>query len=151
MSPPPNAQEPEEAYLARPNDWKPDKRRVYNYRKIIFRNPPYLASPAHSVEKALKMAFALSSKGGTEDRNLWIEFLNEISNFQIINITELPTKEKTAILLNLYHLMVLHGMIILGPPSAWSSWPSFYNTVVYLFNFDTISISEMEYNVIRYL
>ena len=29
----------DEAYLARPVEWKLDKRRIYNYRRIMFRGP----------------------------------------------------------------------------------------------------------------
>lgn len=44
---------------------------------------------------------------------------------------------------------MLHGNLVLGPPTAWSSWPSFFNSLTYLVNFETISIAELEHNIIR--
>ena len=89
----------DEAYLARPIDWRTDKRRVYNYRRIYFRPPVEVRSIASVVETCLLLAFQLSGKEAREQT--WIEFLDAISLLQVLNLTELPEKSRTAVLLNL--------------------------------------------------
>ena len=41
-----------------------------------------------------------------EDISLWVEFLDELSVLQIVNVCALPEKERAVFLLNLYHAMV---------------------------------------------
>lgn len=106
--------EMDEAYLARPMDWRLDKRRVYNYRRIMFRLPAKPKDPAGLVESCLLLAFELSANQGNETK--WIEFLDAISHLQMMNLTELSERDRTAVLLNIYHVMVLHGNLVLGPP-----------------------------------
>ena len=137
----------DEAYLARPVEWRFDKRRIYNYRRIIFRVPnENKMLPSLLVERTLSLAFEVTNRA-SQDK--WIEFLDSVSLLQIVNVTGLVEKERTAILLNLYHIMVLHGNIVRGPPVAWGAWPSFFNSVSYVFNYETISIADLEYNILR--
>ena len=137
----------DEAYLARPVEWKNDKRRIYNYRRIIFRVPKEnKVLPSLLVEKTLSLAFEVTNRA-SQDK--WIEFLDSVSLLQIVNVTGMEEKERTAVLLNLYHIMVLHGNIVRGPPVAWGAWPSFFNSVSYVFNYETMSIADLEYNILR--
>jgi len=73
----------DDAYLARPVDWKLDKRRVYNYRRIQFRLPIEHASPVELVEHCLQLAFGLAGNALKESK--WIEFLDSISLLQVIS------------------------------------------------------------------
>jgi hypothetical protein len=146
------------AYLPLAGAWKLDKRRIFNYRSIIF-NPNGIADnlkklhPCELCERILTMAFdlSLSNNEGTFDISLWILFMNEISILQVINISSLKEGERAAFLLNLYHIIVLHGSLVIGPPPSWSSWKSFFNTITYTFAFDIISLVEIEHNMLRYL
>ena len=52
----------------------------------------------------------------------WIDFLNQLSYIQYINITTLNECEKTALLLNLYHVMIIHVSLIIGPPASWARY-----------------------------
>ena len=52
----------------------------------------------------------------------WIDFLNQLSYIQYINITTLNEIEKTALLLNLYHIMIIHVSLIIGPPASWARY-----------------------------
>ena len=80
----------------------------------------------------------------------WVKFLDEISLLQTINLSKLTEKERAAFMLNLYHAMVLHGCVVIGPPAAWNTWNYFFNNITYLVSYEVVSIAEMEYNIIRY-
>lgn len=97
-------------------------------------------------------AFVLSEiteRTRENDPRLWIEFSNEISILQIIDVSKLTETEKVAFFLNLYHIMLLHGIIVLGLPLAWVNWQSFFNTVTYIIDCDIVSIAELEQNILR--
>jgi len=80
---------------------------------------------------------------------LWIGFIDELSMLQTVNVGSMKPREKFCFMLNLYHTMVLHGCFILGPPTSWTTWNSFFSTVTYLVGYDVISILELEHNVLR--
>ena len=152
----PSFNEIEEAYLAKPSTWKLDKRRIFNYRTIMF-TPSSIPRSYHEmhpnrlIETILEKAFILSHSvsHGTSDTAQWISFMDMISVLQCVDISMLNETEKMAFLLNLYHVMILHGMIILGPPPSWNTWFAFFNTVTYLFSFEIVSISDVEHNLLR--
>jgi len=147
--------EPAEAYIARPTCWKLDKKRIFNYRRIIF-SPKCIpvkyqsSSPNEIIEDILASAFALSVAESTSSAEAldWVKFLDDITVVQTLNFSKLNEKDKIAFLLNIYHLMVVHASLILGPPLSWASWQGFFNSS-YLLAFDIISISEVEYNLLR--
>jgi hypothetical protein len=147
----------EEAYIGRPCDWKLEKRRIFNYRRIFF-NPMGVPerirnmSCSKLVEGILMKAFILSEiteKTRASDPSIWIDFSDEISALQVIDFSLLQDKERVAFFLNIYHVMVLHGIIVLGPPLAWVNWQSFFNSVTYIIDSDIISIAELEQNILR--
>lgn len=151
----PNFMESSDLLFGRPTCYKFDRRRIYNFRRIIFSMttlPSSLQSltPNQLVENALDKAFELVASNATSDNTstLWVEFMDLISSFQCLDLFSLNEKEKIALLLNLYHVMVLHGFLLLGPP-VQSSWVSFFNTVSYVISFDVCSINELEHNGLR--
>jgi hypothetical protein len=156
--------EHENFFLARPPCWRLDKRRVLNFRRIVFvpsglsaelksriSNPCLLVESI--LQKALKLSIVVSDQTqgsfSTEDVALWITFLDETCLLQTLDISILSEKERAVLLLNLFHIMVIHGSLVIGPPPAWSSWPSFFNNITYLLCFDIVSIAEMEHNLLR--
>jgi hypothetical protein len=139
-------------YYAKTPSWKLGTKRIMNFRSIIFTSeglPERLreVSPCELVEMILHKAFQISQD--TESVSKWISFMNDVSALQTIDIYDLTETEKAAMYLNLFHTMVLHGMLIFGPPTSWASWPSFFNTVSYIFAFDIVSIAELEHNILR--
>ena len=176
--------EPDIPYLAMPSCWKVERRRVLNYRRIIFRHPSVnrgegdqdgihqggqeqwptpgknegtsdiLRScmgmgPCAVVELLLKQALELSYHKGREDPRLWISFMDTLSFLQVLSLEGLDNSKRSALLLNLYHVMVLHGNIVFHPPRAKNNWSKFFNTVAYLIGFDLVSAFELEHNVLR--
>ncbi len=156
----PRFAEQEDAYSAKPSTWKLEKKRIHNYRCIIF-DPAYLPRrfrdmhPCKLVESALEKCFLLSSHGLIENTNnpndvvTWINFMDEISLLQTVDLSILTDAEKICFLLNLYHLMVLNAMLILGPPPSFSMWQTFFNNFTYILAYDIVSIAELEHNILR--
>lgn len=156
----PRFAEQEDAYSAKPSTWKLERKRIHNYRCIIF-DPAYLprrlrdVHPCKLVESALEKCFLLSSHGLIESANhpsdvvTWINFMDEISLLQTVDLSILTDAEKICFLLNLYHLMVLNAMLIFGPPPSFSMWQTFFNNFTYILAYDVVSIAELEYNILR--
>jgi hypothetical protein len=156
-------------YLARLPCWRLEKRRIFNSRRIMFTKGgvgavsaevrQLAATPvafiAHVLNRALKLSGAFTEQNtgafSTDDIVTWMTFLDEISVLQTLNVTPLTEKEKAVFYLNMYHVLVIHGSLVIGPPPAWSSWPSFFNNISYLFCFDIVSIAEVEHNLLRYV
>lgn len=153
-------------YFGKPFGWYLQSRRVFNYRRILFVNSNIINSSQHSkrinihesptklVEELLLKAIILSEiaeKHREANVSLWLEFCDHISLLQLVNVGKLSEQEKLSFFLNMYHLMILHGTIVLGPPMAWVNWQSFFNTVAYMVDGDIISIAELEQNVLRFV
>lgn len=149
-SPLPSVTETEDLFFGRPSGFKLDKKRtVFNYRRILFHTSKVPVNPVELVESILDKAFQLQSAEGTADEAQWVDFMDSLCLLQTINVATLTDAEKICVLLNLYHTMVLHGSLLLGPPASWSSWPSFFNHVSYMIGFDVLSINELEHNGLR--
>ena len=170
--------EPEgEAYLAKSACWKLDKKRIFNYRRIIF-NPAAIPSkysgmsPNAFIEAILANVLFLSNTDNSSSSSgqnssssnnnnstaactskshafQWVKFMDEISWLQCINVSKLSETERIAFFLNLYHVMVLHGSLVVGPPPAWNYWNAFFNNITYLFGYEIISIADIEFNILR--
>ena len=123
-------------------------------RHIFFRPtglPPALRelTPVQLAEGLLEKVFVLLQSDGTADAAQWIEFMTWVSALQAFDFVSLSGLEKVAAFLNVFHCMVIHGMLILGPPASWSRWPSFFNFFSYLISYDFVCISEFEHNILR--
>eukprot|EP01038_Epipyxis_sp_PR26KG_P007270 gene7270-9909_t len=138
----------ESTYVAKSACWRLDKKRLLNYRKIIFMYPEkYMPiHPCELVESILKTAFHLCE---SDDIYLWIRFLDEISYLQTLKLTLLSEKERLVFFLNLYHVMIIHGSLVFGTPLAWNTWNGFFNNITYLIGYEVVSIAEIEYNILR--
>lgn len=66
-----------------------------------------------------------------------------------MDLTKLSEKEKLTIFLNIYHIMILHGNLVLGAPQSWYNWPAYFNGISYIINLECITIAELEHCVLR--
>ena len=144
-----------DAYLAKSSCWRLDKKRIFNYRRIIF-NPAAMSSkyagisPNAFIESILANVLFLSNADSNKSNAFqWVKFMDEISWLQTINVSKLSENERVAFFLNLYHVMVLHGSLVVGPPPAWNYWNAFFNNITYLFGYEIISIADVEHNILR--
>ena len=151
------------AYLAKSGCWRLDKKRIFNYRRISF-NPTINSSftslksmmiyksmtPNSFIESVLSNILYISQPEiNTVTPSHWVHFMDKISWLQTMNISSLNEIEKTAFFLNLYHIMVIHGSLVIGSPPAWNHWNAFFNNICYLFSYEIISISDIEHNILR--
>lgn len=147
-------------YYARPSCWKLDsKRRVYNYRQILFRTVYENSSgtntkdfdPNNLVENILQHAFYLvkAIQHNTVNDIDWMKFWDDISLLQTIDLSNLNESQRMAFFLNLYHIMILHGSLLYGPPPVWNQWHAFFNHICYIVSFEVMSIAEIEYCILR--
>jgi hypothetical protein len=151
--------EMEDVFIARPACWKTDKRRVYNYRRIIFKSSLISTlsnhfqqeiNPNDLIESILTTIFFLCQSDHTRanDRE-WVKFWDDISLLQTIKLIGLTETQRLAFFLNLYHVMVLHACLMFGPPPAWNHWNAFFNNISYVVSFELVSIAELEYCILR--
>eukprot|EP00606_Chrysophyceae_sp_TOSAG23-5_P001196 GSChrysophyteH2.ASY1.ANO1.1381.1 assembled CDS len=153
---------PQLIFKSRMETWKLTKRRLYNCRRLLFSTadvpPPNelvesLLSKALNLADAWTMRSALDRDRGQEnDVELivqWMDFLDELGGLQVLNLQILNESERAAFFLNLYHVMVIHGALVLFPPQTSSNWQPFFHDVAYLVSFNVISIAEIEHNILR--
>lgn len=81
----------------------------------------------------------------------FIQFNDLISLLQVVDIFSLTDCEKLAFFLNLYHVMLLHGNLMLRFPrnDYRNYWPMFFNEVCYIVGFQILSLAEVEHSILR--
>jgi hypothetical protein len=79
----------------------------------------------------------------------WVRFWDELSLLQTVSLVGLSEPEKMTFFLNLYHVMVVHGSMVFGPPPTWSHWNAFYNHITYIVAGELVSIAEIEYCILK--
>ena len=57
--------------------------------------------------------------------------------------------ERLAFFLNLYHVMVMHAYLVLGPPDSSFKWVSYFGTISYQCADDVFSLTELEHCIVR--
>eukprot|EP00638_Chattonella_subsalsa_P003811 CAMPEP_0117740410 /NCGR_PEP_ID=MMETSP0947-20121206/4325_1 /TAXON_ID=44440 /ORGANISM="Chattonella subsalsa, Strain CCMP2191" /LENGTH=252 /DNA_ID=CAMNT_0005556519 /DNA_START=621 /DNA_END=1377 /DNA_ORIENTATION=+ len=104
----------EDNFLLKSSQWKMQNQQLLNCRKLCFLSTEdeKLEDPSAHLETLLEQAFKLSEASTTAEMIL---FLNGTCKLQDVDLTSLfqgyDLDEKVAFLLNLYHLMVLHGFM----------------------------------------
>lgn len=51
--------------------------------------------------------------------------------------------------MNLYHCLLLHAFLVVGPPNSVYKYSSFYNVYAYEAFGDIFTLSELEHNIIK--
>jgi len=139
-------------FFGHPSSLKLGKRRVFNYRRILFPSKLTLPedlvglSPNELIERALHDAFQLLDDNSNAP--LWVHFMDTVCALQVVDLSLLTVPEKISFLLNLYHTMVIHGVLLLGPPLL-ATWESFFDTVAYFVGYNVVTINELECNGLR--
>lgn len=109
------------------------------------------SATASSSTTATATATADSEHDADADETAWISFMDGIALLQSVNLgkMDLDSKETLCMFINLYHIMVLHGFLVVGLPKTASKWSGFFNTCSYEAFGDVFSIAELEHNIIR--
>lgn len=152
---------PQLIFKSRMEIWKlQKKKRLYNCRRVYFTTAGVdgACEVAEScLSKALKLAEIWTTRTHSlaaadskyELIMLWVDFLDELSCLQVVDIGKLSEAERACFFLNVYHTMVIHGSLVLFPPQTRSNWEPFFHDVAYLLSFNVLSIAEIEHNVIK--
>lgn len=140
---------PVDEFLSKSTMWSCQKRKLLNFRRYSFRTPR--SKPPEETlqlaERALAKVLALKPKGAN-DSDLR-EFLDCAASLKEADAHSLNEEEKCAFFLNVYHIMIMHSYIILGPPASGSEWISYFNNIAYQCSDDIFSLAELEHNIIR--
>jgi len=138
-----------EIYLARSYRWGPDgKRVVLNNRRLLRRPPvgPSAPPPCLLVARLLHMAL---NQGEHEDYASASAFLDGTVELQGVDLEGLTHDEKLAFWLNLYHCMLIHAFMIVGPPTSLRAWPHFFTRMCYEVGGTVVSLAEVEHCILR--
>ncbi|EKU23030.1 hypothetical protein NGA_2027300, partial [Nannochloropsis gaditana CCMP526] len=126
---------------------------ILNARRMSLDVPP----PATTEEvgpclstlsvKALKLVYDLSPDSGTERL---VSFLDLCSSFRVLplHLLDLASPEALVFFLNIYHTLLQHALLLLGPPSS-KDWSAFFTNVSYEMGNDVFSLTELEHCVLR--
>mmetsp|Transcript_10318 Transcript_10318/g.29006 ORF Transcript_10318/g.29006 Transcript_10318/m.29006 type:complete len:1103 (+) Transcript_10318:44-3352(+) len=135
------------------------QRRLLNNRKFAFtslgkiafddREGPDNIHPLTLVQSVLSKALRLPH--GLK-KSVLDDFLDSTAELKNANLAGLSEKERCAFYINLYHVMVIHGQLVFGPPTSTFGSNSFVNhfsMVAYEIGDDMCTLSELEHNIIR--
>ena len=136
---------PSKEFLHKSSMWNCKQRRILNCRTYFFRSN-YTLDPIGQVEDALIKA--LDPRQESEERNL-CSFLDSAAALKQVDVSTLTESERTAFFLNLYHVMIAHAFLVLGPPDSTFKWISYFNTIAYQCSDDIFSLTELEHNIVR--
>lgn len=88
----------------------------------------------------------------TQQKLLWIEFMNRACLLQAVNystVMNLSSAEVLAMLLNLYHTMLIHTCLVMGLPKKVFQWQKLFRTCCYEAFGDIFTLAELEHCIIR--
>eukprot|EP00536_Pseudo-nitzschia_multiseries_P005607 jgi/Psemu1/12964/gm1.12964_g len=142
-------EDPVQELLTKSSMWNCQKRKILNCRRYSFRTPRF-KTPKETLqlaERALAKVLSLKPKGAN-DSDLR-EFLDFAAALKQADAHSLNEEEKCAFFLNVYHIMIMHSYIILGPPVSGTEWVSYFNNIAYQCSDDIFSLAELEHNIIR--
>jgi len=145
--------DPREAFVLKSGQWRPASRIILNARRMSFdvaapaATAALSTSPSQLSEKALRLVYDLSPDSGTERL---VAFLDLCSSFRVLplHLLDFDSAEALAFFLNIYHTLLQHALLLLGPPSS-KDWSAFFASVSYELGTDVFSLTELEHCVLR--
>ena len=149
-------------YMHKSSLYSCKQRRLLNNRKLTFsslgkisfddREGPDNIHPLTLVQSVLLKALRLPLDRLGQSTGMLDDFLDAAADLKSANVVGLSEKERCAFYINLYHIMVIHGQLLFGPPTTTFGSNSFVNhfsVVAYEVGDDIFSLSELEHNIIR--
>jgi hypothetical protein len=81
----------------------------------------------------------------------WLEFLSGVCLLQRVDMraADLTPEQSLALYLNLYHCLLIHAQLAVGPPSSFFKWSGFFTTCSYEAFSDLISLAELEHCILK--
>jgi hypothetical protein len=138
---------PAEEYMHKSSVWNCKHRRILNCRRLSFRCQTG-GDALQLVETALTRALE-SSKDAFDDYGRRGAFLDSAAALKQASVDGLPEDARLTFFLNLYHVMIIHAFLVLGPPDSSLKWISYFNNIAYQVSDDIFSLTELEHCIIR--
>eukprot|EP00191_Tetraselmis_sp_GSL018_P018627 CAMPEP_0177591260 /NCGR_PEP_ID=MMETSP0419_2-20121207/7897_1 /TAXON_ID=582737 /ORGANISM="Tetraselmis sp., Strain GSL018" /LENGTH=724 /DNA_ID=CAMNT_0019081979 /DNA_START=126 /DNA_END=2300 /DNA_ORIENTATION=+ len=97
----------------------------------------------------------LTSRGSLVDyeslaeSNIFREFCSFTCELQSVDLSSLSFNDKVAFFINSFNALVLHGFVVLGPPTRLHQRLHFYNHVSYLCGGQEYSLNIIEHGILR--
>jgi hypothetical protein len=120
---------PAEEYMHKSSLWNCKHRRIMNCRRFSFRCQTS-GDALQLVEDALNRALE-SAKDSFDDFGRRGAFLDSAAALKQANVHSLPEDARLTFFLNLYHVMIMHAFLVLGPPDSSLKWISYFNNIAY--------------------
>lgn len=141
--------DPMHEFLHKSSMWDCQKRRIINCRRYSFRAPieNEQLDSMQVAERALTKVLSLQPKV-PNDADLR-DFLDCAAALKEADAYSLTEDERVAFFLNVYHTMIMHAYIVLGPPDSSLKLINYFNNIAYQCSDDVFSLSELEHNIIR--
>lgn len=139
-------QPPSEEFLHKSGMWHYKHRRVLNCGEYSLKSTRIVENPLDMVTEALQLSIQAYRDESGEKRHLFFKSAGALKRAGVQTLLE---KGRLAFFLNLYHCMVMHAFLVLGPPGSGLKWISFFNNLAYEVGDDLFSISELEHCIIR--
>ena len=136
---------PAAEYMIKSTMWNCKNRRLLNCGFFLF-TASKESDPLSLVERTLILAMDPWLSTDIKKRRL---FLNSAASLKNVDYSKLSEEGLVVFFLNLYHIMIAHAFLVLGPPGSSLKWISFFNQSAYQVGDDIFSLSELEHNIIR--
>ena len=140
-----------EEYLHKSTKWDSKNRRILNCATLCFRKDRKARDPLFLAQDALQKGLELtvSTAEGVEDAVQRRAFLDSAAELKRCYVEDLTEKERLAFYLNIYHLMITHAFLVLGPPDSKLKWKNYFSSQAYQFHDELVSLAELEHCIIR--
>ncbi|CAE8616402.1 unnamed protein product, partial [Polarella glacialis] len=120
------------------------RRLVLNDRNLV--NAPSYPLPPSIAGQMLETVLALGDKPATNDV---IAFMDSTCLLKAIRFDGWTDSELLAFWLNVYHCMLLHGLLVFGVPKSQSERKNFHSRVTYLIGATPVSLRELETEILQ--
>jgi Protein of unknown function, DUF547 len=121
-------------------------RKILNCGKFCFHHGEGATSPLFLAERALEAALTFDGLDNAEQRRLFLDYAAELKLASVHNLNE---SARLAFFLNIYHTMICHAFLVLGPPDSSLQRITYFKNVAYQVGDNIFSLSELEHCIIR--
>lgn len=139
--------DPSDQFLHKSTMWDCKERRVLNCRHFSFGAPSSDLNPTKLVESALTLGG--EAQESSQDGSKLIAFLDAVAALKDVDVFALSEEERLAFFLNLFHVMIIHAYLLLGPPTSNFKFVAMFEMVSYQLCDDIFCFAELEHSIIR--
>lgn len=138
---------PADEFMHNSSMWDCKHRRILNCRQFSLCCQTS-GDALQLVENALVRGFELA-EDSFDDSGRRVAFLDSVAALKQANVHNLAEDSRLVFFLNLYHVMIIHAFLVLGPPDSALQWISYFKNISYQVSDEIFSITELEHCIIR--